>query len=78
MQTIHSSAQFTLTETKSGLYLVELFPELKGKVIPLLRETNRKYKKLATDKIFAYSSIEPEAIENLKVFLKKRKRKFFY
>ncbi|MDF1879907.1 YiiD C-terminal domain-containing protein [Sulfurimonas sp. MAG313] len=74
VQTIHASAQFTLAETKSGLYLLELFPELSGKVIPLLREAKIKYKKPALQKIIAYASIEDEAIEKFKMIFEKKGR----
>ena len=74
VKTIHASAQFTLAETKSGLYLVELFPELEGKVIPLLREANIKYKKPAEQKIFAYASIEEASIEKFKTTFDKKGR----
>jgi len=63
VKTIHASAQFTLAETKSGLYLIELFPELEGEVISLLRDATIKYKKPAVQKIFAYATISDEVIE---------------
>lgn len=45
IESIHASAQFTLAETQSGLFLQELFPQLVGKVVPMLRESKIKYKK---------------------------------
>ena len=60
VNTIHASAQFTLAETDSGLYLQKLFPELEGKVIPLLRDATIKYKKPAQEKIIAYSNVDEE------------------
>ena len=74
VKTIHASAQFTLAETKSGLYLLEIFPELEGKVLPLLREANIKYKKPATQKILAYASIEDETIDKFKTVFEKKGR----
>jgi acyl-coenzyme A thioesterase PaaI-like protein len=44
INTIHAGAQFTLAETQSGLYLQKLFPELNGKVMPILRDSEIKYK----------------------------------
>lgn len=61
LQTIHASAQFTLAETASGECLQVLFPELLGKVIPVLRESNIKYKKPAIKSICAYPSVSDEA-----------------
>jgi len=67
IKTIHASAQFTLAETQSGLYLQSLFPELEGKVIPVLRDAQIKYKKPAQEKIIAFASAEKEAIEKFKL-----------
>jgi len=72
IQTIHASAQFTLAETQSGLYLQKLFPELEGKVIPVLRDAKVKYKKPAFKKVVAFSHVEDEDIQKLQEqFLKK-------
>ena len=73
MQTIHASAQFTLAETQSGLYLQETFPELEGKVVALLRDATVKYKKTATSNIYAVANIEEEAKEK---FLSQYARKW--
>jgi acyl-coenzyme A thioesterase PaaI-like protein len=66
INTIHASAQFTLAETQSGIYLQSLFPELEGKVIPVLRDAQIKYKKPAQEKIIAFASANEEAIEKFK------------
>ena len=60
INTIHASAQFTLAETQSGLHLQKLFPELVGKVVPVLRESSIKYKKPAMKKIVALASVKKE------------------
>lgn len=60
--TIHASAQFTLAETQSGIYLQTIFPELEGRVVPIVRDAQIKYKKPAKQKIFAYASCTDEAI----------------
>ncbi len=72
IQTIHASAQFTLAEIQSGLFLQTLFPEHKDNVIPLLRSSSVKYKQPATKEIVAVSSVDnvhKEKFETL--FLKK-------
>ena len=74
VKSIHASAQFTLAETKSGLYLVELFPDLSGKVVPLLRDAKIKYKKPALEKIIAFANIEDEEIEKFKAIFDKKGR----
>ncbi|MDF1878315.1 YiiD C-terminal domain-containing protein [Sulfurimonas sp. SAG-AH-194-C20] len=72
INTIHASAQFTLAETQSGLYLQTLFPELEGKVIPLLRESSMKYKKPALKDITAFASVKDEDKEKfLELFERK-------
>ncbi len=66
IKTIHASAQFTLAETQSGIYLQKLFPELEGKVLPVLRDAQIKYKKPAQEKIIAIASTDGEAVEKFK------------
>jgi len=66
INTIHASAQFTLAETQSGIHLQSLFPELEGKVIPVLRDAQIKYKKPAQEKIIAFASADEEAIKKFK------------
>ena len=60
LQTMHASAQFTLAETASGDFLQALFPDLVGKVIPVLRDAMVKFKKPAMKNIIAYPSISNE------------------
>ena len=63
LETMHASAQFTLAETASGEFLQTLFPELVGKVIPILRDAHVKFKKPAVKNIIAYPSVTDEAKE---------------
>jgi len=74
IQSIHASAQFTLAETQSGLHLQKLFPELEGKVIPVLRESSIKYKKPALKKILAFASVIDENIQKFKEQFSKKGR----
>ena len=74
IKTIHASAQFTLAETQSGLHLQSLFPELEGKVVPVLRDAQIKYKKPAQEKIIAFSSADEEAIEKFRSQFEKKGR----
>lgn len=72
IQTIHVSAQFTLAETQSGLYLQILFPEFADQVVPLLRSSTVKYKQPARKEIYAVAFVDDEIKEKFKVqFLKK-------
>lgn len=63
LSTLHASAQFALAETSSGALLQELFPELAGHVIPVLRDSQMKFRKPATTKITAYPVVELSARE---------------
>ena len=74
IETIHASAQFTLAETQSGVHLQKLFPELVGKVVPVLRDAQIKYKKPALKKIFAYASCTNESIDKFKEQFDKKGR----
>jgi len=55
-----------LAETASGEALQRLFPDLVGKVIPVLRDSQIKFKKLTTDTIHAIATISDEEIETFK------------
>lgn len=72
--TIHAAAQFTLAETESGMHLQTLFPDLKQKVIPLLRDAQIKYKKPAAQKICAYSLVKAKDVEKFKMQFEKKGR----
>jgi hypothetical protein len=74
IKTIHASAQFTLAETQSGMHLQKLFPELEGKVLPVLRDAQITYKKPAIEKIIAYSSATKEATTKFKTQFEKKGR----
>jgi len=63
LQTIHASAQFALAETASGAALLQRFPELEGKLIPVLRDAQVKFRKPAQQNIMAYPSLNEEAVE---------------
>jgi len=70
--TIHASAQFALAETQSGYYLSSIFPQYKGKFIPLLRSSSVKYKSPASSEIYAVATAKAEDLEKFEAqFLKK-------
>jgi len=74
VQTIHASAQFSLAETQSGVFLQELFPHLEGKVVPLLRDATIKYKKPAQKKIYASASVSDESLKKFQELFEKKGR----
>ena len=71
---IHASAQFTLAETQSGLFLQQEFPELVGKVAGVLRGSTVKYKNPATTSIYATAILEDSAKEKFLIQLARKDR----
>ena len=74
IETIHASAQFALAETQSGMHLQNLFPELEGKVLPVLRDAQIKYRKPAQEKIIAFASTDQEDVAKFRSQFEKRGR----
>ena len=74
IKTIHASAQFTLAETRSGTFLQELFPNLENQVIPVLRDSQIKFKKPAIEKIIAFAKTSDENIAKFKEQFNKKGR----
>ena len=74
LETIHASAQFALAETASGEILQKSFPELVGKVVPVLRGSEIKFKKPATKTISAHPTVSDEAISKFREQFKKKRR----
>lgn len=57
INTFHAGVLYTLGETKSGIYLQEIFKDKKDEVDAILRESKVKYKKTANSKIFSSASV---------------------
>lgn len=74
LETIHASAQFALAETASGEILQKTFPDLVGKVVPVLRESQIKFKKPAHKKIVAYPSVAAESLSKFEEQISKKGR----
>ncbi len=74
IQTVHASAQFTLAETTSGEALQKLFPHLVGKVVPILRASEVKFKKPATGDIYGAARIDDATKEAFEEQLTKKGR----
>lgn len=55
--TVHASAQIALAETASGDFLVQLFPQLVGQVVPVVRAVRAKFSKPASQTLSAYPAI---------------------
>ncbi len=63
LQSIHAGAIFSLAESASGAYLSQKFPTLKDKVIPLLRQSDIKYKNQAFGIIKAKATAAIKSLE---------------
>ena len=74
LHTTHASAQFALAETASGEILQTIFPELVGKGVAVLRESQIRFKKPATKTISAYPTVSDEAISKFREQFKRKGR----
>jgi acyl-coenzyme A thioesterase PaaI-like protein len=74
LRTIHASALFTLAESASGEALQRCFPELIGKVVPVVRDSQIKFKRPAEKSVTAYPSITDESISKFKHQYMKKSR----
>lgn len=59
-QAICAGAQYTLAESSAGELLSTLYPELVGKVIPVIRETKIKFRKPALGTASAISTVSDD------------------
>jgi hypothetical protein len=60
LNTMHASAQFMLAETASGQLLIESYPEVVGKTVPVLREAQIKFKRPAESTVTAHAEVSAE------------------
>jgi len=66
LEAICAGAQYTLAESSSAELLQDLFPELVGNVIPVIRETKIKFRKPALSRISAHSSIDDDSLRQFR------------
>lgn len=76
LKTMHASALFTLAESASGDALQRQFPELVGKVAPVVRDSQIKFKKPASSHVLALPSITDESLSKFKEQFKRKGRSF--
>lgn len=74
LQTFHASALFTLAESASGVVLQDCFPDLVGRVIPVMRDAQIRYKKPAVKSITAFPTLSEESISKFREQLDRKKR----
>ncbi|OIO71020.1 MAG: hypothetical protein AUJ56_05185 [Zetaproteobacteria bacterium CG1_02_49_23] len=72
LQTVHASAQFTLAETASGMFLHQQFPALAPHVLPVLRSSETTFRKPATSGLTAYPSIREADISTFETTLHRK------
>ncbi len=66
LQTLHAGAQFVLAETASGVALAQRFPDLAERVIPVLRDSQIRFKRPALKDVVAEAMISEEAVEKFR------------
>ncbi len=74
IQTMHASAQFSLAETASGEALLKLFPEMAANVLPVLRDSQIKFKKAALTDVIANAVIAADEADSFRQQLQKKGR----
>ena len=74
LQTIAASAQYSLAEFASGDYMQQLFPELVGKVLPVLRDSRFKFKSPAQSRISAFPEASQKAVTKFMQHFEKKGR----
>ena len=74
VQTVAAAAQFSLAELASGEHLLQLFPELIGKAIPVLRDSRLKYRKPAKSEVSAHPSTKDKAVTRFREQYEKKGR----
>jgi len=72
--TVHASAQFALAEAAGGAFLKARFPELEGKVVPVVRASEVKFRKPASGALSAHASVSGEAAESFLAQLERKGR----
>lgn len=74
LETVHAAAQYALAETASGDTLLALFPDLAGLVVPVLRDSQLKFRRPAASDIIAYASVSEDAVHRFREQLDKKGR----
>lgn len=72
--TVAAAAQFSLAEFASGQWMINTFPDIAPKVIPVLRKSEVKFKKPAFGKIRAKVNVSNEIIPEFTNQLTQSKR----
>lgn len=74
LQTVHASAQFALAENASGEILQTLFPELVGKAVPVMRDSQIKFRRPANTTLIAHTSVEKEEVDKFRAQFERKGR----
>ncbi len=60
---VHAGAQFLLAESASGYYLLTAFPNLHGRISPLLRESKIKFYQQAQSSLSSRVIVTEQAVD---------------
>lgn len=71
---VHAGAQFLLAESASGYYLLTHFPDLVGKVSPLLRESTITFYKQSQSDLSSTVNVTEEVVDKFLKTLSARGR----
>lgn len=74
LKTVHAAAQYALAETASGDTLLALFPDLEGKVVPVLRDSKLKFKRPAETQVTAFTEVIEDDVARFREQLSRRGR----
>jgi len=72
--TVHGSAQFSLAEAASGAFLLGRFPELVGRVVPVVRTSEIKFRRPASGTLKALASVSDESADSFMAQFEKKGR----
>lgn len=71
---VHAGAQFLLAESASGYFLLTHFPDLIGKVSPILRESTITFFKQSQSELMSKVNVSQQAVDKFLTTLMKRGR----
>ncbi|MET0029591.1 MAG: YiiD C-terminal domain-containing protein [Candidatus Thiodiazotropha sp.] len=74
LQALHAGALFTLAESASALALLNGFAELAEQVLPVVRESQIKYRAPAATRVTAYANIPQQAVVDFNTRFKNKRR----
>jgi acyl-coenzyme A thioesterase PaaI-like protein len=71
---VHAAAQYLLAESAGGYYLLTAFPNLQGKIMPLLRKSTIEFNQQAYGDLSSSIVVSDEAVSKFLSSMEKRGR----